>query len=399
MAGFSKKTFDACEEKAVVLVTHCVDTEGPIGGDVRRNPDGTPEFLDDWHKIKSSLDEITNDVYRDNSADSFGNKFLLNWFIMDFTGFSTNPKKRIAAYHDTYDNIKSLNTQHDAFYWHYHQPPQSGVGDQWSDDWDNSQEHYNILGRRLLERNDFPEAFRAGGTIEDNKCSLWLEDNLMIDFSNRVSYRSYKTGNIFDFNWFGAPSEWGSYHPSKESLVKPGNMRRYVTRCVDLKSRLHMLEEWEVAQAFTQAQQNQKPVILSYFSHDHRDMRAETNYALDIIKRQSRLSGVPFAWCNAKEAIKITQNLPTIENFIGLEQVDSRKIMIYFRHDIYQRHPFVFTKNKNNVVQYHKLNLEHVANCPYYIKRCFLDVESDMIELGVACTSLSGDKAILVTKI
>ena len=396
MVGFCKEDFDKSENKGIVLVVHCVDTEGPIGGDVRRNPDGSAEFIDNWPDIKSSLDEITSDEFRNESADSFGNQYMLNWFIMDFTGFKTNPKNRVAAYHDTYDNIKSINTREDAFHWHYHQPPKSGIGDQWSDNWNSSDEHYNILGRRLLERNDFPEAFRAGGTIEDNSCSLWLEDHLMIDFSNRVSHTSYETDNIFDFNWHGAPNDWGSYHPHEESLLDKGNMRRYIARCVDLKSRFHLLEEWEVAQAFKKAKDNNEPVILSYFSHDHRDMRAETNYAIDIIKRQSRLAGVPFAWCDAKEAIKITNDLPTIKNTIGIEKVDDKKLMIHFRHEIYQKIPFVFTQDEDGNIKYHKLKLEHIANSPVYLKRCFLDLTPEMKKLGIACTSMSGDKSTMV---
>ena len=51
MDGFSKN-------KSQVLVVHCVDTEGPIGGDVRRKPDGSKEFMDSWKDIKKSLSEI-----------------------------------------------------------------------------------------------------------------------------------------------------------------------------------------------------------------------------------------------------------------------------------------------------------------------------------------------------
>ena len=218
----------------------------------------------------------------------------------------------------------------------------------------------------------------------------------MVDYSNRVSHSSYATDNIFDFNWHGAPDHWGSYHPSEDNLLAHGKMRRYVARSVDLKSRFHLLEEWEVAQAFREASQKNKPIILSYFSHDHRDMRAETNYAIDLIKRQSRISGVPFAWCDAKEAIKIENDIRTVKNVVGFEKKEDNTIMIYFRHDIYQKHPFVFTRNQQNNVQYHKLELEHVANCPYYLKRCFLQLDENMVQLGVACTSLSGDKATMV---
>ena len=58
-----------------VLVVHCVDTEGPIGGDVRRKPDGSKEFMDNWKEIKSSLDDITNDEFRDANKDTFGKAF------------------------------------------------------------------------------------------------------------------------------------------------------------------------------------------------------------------------------------------------------------------------------------------------------------------------------------
>jgi len=385
--------------KPCVLVVHCVDTEGPIGGDVRRNPDETPEFLDNWPDIKESLFEITNKNYRNTQKDSFGNSFMLNWFIMDFMGFKTNPKDRIQEYNNTYDNIKSLETEDDSFHWHYHQPPKSGIGDQWSEDWDSSNEHYNILGRRLMDREDFPEAFRAGGTIEDNKCSLWLEDHLMIDYSNRVSHKSYPTDNIFDFNWHAAPDDWGLYHPSREDFLIKGNMKRVIVRSVDLKSRFHLLEEWEVMQSFQEAKKKNKPVILSYFSHDHRDMVAETNYAIDIIKRQSRKSGIPFMWCDAKDAVKLTKGVKTVENVIGIEKPAPDQLMIHFRHEIYQKYPFVFTENENKVLTYHKLDLEWIANCPHYLQRCFLDVTPDMKRLGVACTSLSGDKTVKVVEL
>ena len=384
------------EDTPSVLVVHCVDTEGPIGGDVRRNPDGSPEFMDNWVDIKDSLKEITSNKFRVESCDSFKKAYMLNWFIMDFTGFSTNPKNRINEYNDTYDNIKSLNTSLDSFHWHYHQPPMGGQGDQWSEDWDSSTEHYNILGHRLLNREDFPEAFRAGGTIEDNKCSHWLEDHFMIDYSNRVSYKSYHTDNIFDFNWHGAPDTWLPYQPNKDNFLKPGAMKRFIARSVDLKSRFHLLEEWEVAQAFNEVKSSKKPVILSYFSHDHRDMRAETKYAIDMIKRQSRITGVPFKWCDAKDAVKISMGIKTVENVIGTERTDPDTLMIHFRHEIYQKHPFVYTQDEAGKITYHKLDLEWIPNCPYYLQRCFLELSPEIKKIGIACTSLSGDKAIKV---
>ena len=60
-----------------VLVVHCIDTEGPIGGDVRRRPDGSKEFMDNWADIKNSLQEITCPEFRQKYNDSSGNPIRL----------------------------------------------------------------------------------------------------------------------------------------------------------------------------------------------------------------------------------------------------------------------------------------------------------------------------------
>jgi|DEB0MinimDraft_3_1074331.scaffolds.fasta_scaffold08872_2 hypothetical protein len=382
----------------LVAVVHCVDTEGPIGGDVRRNPDGSKEFMDNWSDIKQSLRELVNDDYRNCHRDSFNFPLKFNWFIMDFTGFSTNPKNRICEYHDTYDNIKSLNTSIDAFHWHYHQPPKSGIGDQWSDDWDSSNEHYNILGRRILDREDFPEAFRAGGTIEDEKCSMWLNDNLMIDFSNRVSSMSVKTENIFDFNWFGAPMDWFPYNPSHGEITAKGDMRRVIARSVDIKSRLHELQYDEVLKAFNDALSSGNTTILSYFSHDHRDMREETSYAIQLVKKASEETGVPFKWMCAKDAVKQALRLPTRENDIQVS-ITGRNAFITFRHRMFQKNPFVYTLSKAGNIKYHKLDVKIHPACPHYYQSCTLEIPEETVKIGVACTDMSGDKCVEVVDV
>jgi len=226
-----------------VLVVHCVDTEGPLGGDARRLSDGSPEFYEDWEDILASLRELTDGAFRTAHADSFGGPYRFNWFVMDFTGFRTNPKCRVAEYHDTWDRISSLPVSEDGLYWHYHVPPASGVGDEWSDSWLTSNECNTILARRLLERGSFPAAFRAGGTIEDESASRWLEQTIPIDFSNRVSERSEPGADLYHFNWNGAPEIWGSYHPSLGDPMREGSLRRFVYRSLDLRSRYNELTQ------------------------------------------------------------------------------------------------------------------------------------------------------------
>lgn len=285
-----------------VLVVHSVDTEGPLRGDARRLPDGSPEFFDDWPDILSSLAELTDAGWRDEHADSLGNPYRFNWFIMDFTGFRTNPKKRVAEYHDTWDKLHSLPTDLDGAYWHYHAPPQSGIGDEWADSWLSSNECNTILARRLLERGSFPAAFRAGGTIEDEAASQWLEHAVPIDYSNRVSDRSRPGADLRHFNWHGAPAIWGSYHPSFGSFLRPGAMGRYIYRCIDLRSRYNEVTQDLVDACFREVAETGAHRVLSFFSHDNRDMRPETARVHEMLSTAAQSGGVPWESCTAIEA-------------------------------------------------------------------------------------------------
>ncbi len=285
-----------------VLVVHAVDTEGPLGGDARRLPDGGPEFMDNWDDILASLSELTDPAWRGAHGDSLGGPYRFNWFVMDFTGFRTNPKNRVAAYHDTWDRIHSLPVEVDGRYWHYHVPPASGIGDQWSETWLSSNECNVVLARRLLERGAFPAAFRAGGTIEDEAASRWLEQAIPIDFSNRVSERSAPGADLFHFNWHGAPEIWGGYHPAVGDPTRRGAMRRWLYRSLDLRSRYNELAQEHVDACFREVAATGEPRVLSYFSHDNRDMRAETCHVVELLRRAAESTGVGWRSCTAVDA-------------------------------------------------------------------------------------------------
>lgn len=303
-----------------VLVVHCVDTEGPLGGDARRLSDGSPEFLDNWPAILDSLAELTDRAWRVAHADSNGQPYRFNWFVMDFTGFRTNPKQRVAEYHDTWDRIHTLPLELDGCYWHYHVPPESGIGDRWSETWLSSNECNTILARRLLERGSFPAAFRAGGTIEDQAASHWLEHAVPIDFSNRVSHRSRPGADLYHFDWYGAPEQWGSYHPSHASFLETGAMRRYVYRCIDLRSRYNDLTQEIADGCFEEVARAGRPRVLSFFSHDNRDMRPESVDAHEILTAAAERFGVPWRSCTAIEAHRAYHGFEPAPLALGLER-------------------------------------------------------------------------------
>ena len=125
-------------------------------------------------------------------------------------------------------------------------------------------------------------------------------------------------------------------------------------------------------------------------------MRSETKYAIELIKKASRKFDVPFRWAGAKEAIQICEDMKPVVVKIGLDRWSNNRLMITFRDQIFQKNPFVFTQKKNGNIVYHKLNLEICPACPYYLLRCFFTSHQDDVKIGIACTSMTGDKSILV---
>ena len=376
------------ESQPYLIVVHCVDTEGPLGGNARRNPDGSKEFFDNWNDIKFSLNEITSNDFRKTHSDSLGNPYVYNWFIMDFTGFKTNPKNRVAEYHDTLDQIKSLQTDQDGFYWHYHLPPANGVGDQWSDTWLSSNECNNILARRLIQRHSFPEAFRAGGTIEDNPASHWLEHAVLLDYSNRVSERSYPDADLFRFNWYGAPKHWGSYNPNHKNFLEKGQMKRAIYRCIDLKSRYNDLTQSHLDECFETIKQTKQNLVLSYFSHDNRDMRAETYDSYSLIKKASAKHGIPWVISKADEAHRLYHNLDNEIIDVQFEAKDDI-INISTNNEPFQPTPFT-------AIELHNGDIFRVYTEKTGKNKWTLKLPVPIRTLGIAVTSMSGNNTILV---
>lgn len=372
---------------AIVLVVHSVDTEGPLGGNARRLPDGSAEFMDNWDDILTSLRELTADDFRRTHADSFGGSYRFNWFVMDFTGFRTNPKCRVAEYHDTWDHIASLPVRCDGMYWHYHVPPRDGAGDQWSDTWLSSNECNTVLVRRLLERQSFPAAFRAGGTIEDEAASRWLEQTIPIDYSNRVSDRSYPGADLYHFNWYGAPAAWGSYHPSLGDPIREGGMRRFIYRCTDLRSRYNELTYDEVEACFVDAKRADGPRVLSYFSHDNRDMRPETYHAAALLKRAAEATGVPWASSTAVDAHRRMQGLRAAPIDLSIVR-EAGGFQIRASGQPFQATPFVGARLADG--RFVRLYPRPLTSATWRLAL----TDSTIEQIGVAVTSIAGDVSL-----
>lgn len=257
-----------------VYVVCAIDTEGPIDDPHK------PDILSNWGRVDNLICKITSDQYRLSYPDSYGRGLVFSWFILHLTGFKTNPFNRAMGYHSVYDHYLSVHGETiekygDGIYWHYHQPAPSGVGNEWCRDWTHCTEYYNILAHMVLDRRFFPNCFRAGGRIQDDDLSNWIEQWIPFDFSNnsgnvnwdKLESDGKRLREVCD--WTRASQDWFPYHPSEKDYQAIGEQKRLLFRCPDLDSAVHRLTEDEIKKAFVTAQSGQD-AVLAFFEHDRR---------------------------------------------------------------------------------------------------------------------------------
>jgi hypothetical protein len=76
-------------------------------------------------------------------------------------------------------------------------------------------------------------------------------------------------------DWKGAPSDWSVYHPDLYDWRKPGNLKRVIAKCLNLKTRFRNISENELATAFGKALRENSGVYVGVTNHDFREMSVE----------------------------------------------------------------------------------------------------------------------------
>jgi hypothetical protein len=296
-------------KQRTVYVVPCVDVEGPL------SDKKLSDLYDSWERIDKSLKIIFSRDYRNANPDSFKGHLIFSWFMLDFTGFKTNPRKRDWGYHKVHDHYaekwgRKIKKYGDGIYWHYHHPPKSGIGIEWNCDWLSNTEYEYILTRKLIDRGFFPSVFRAGGTIETNDTSEWLEKWIPFDYSNRNSKNTRWNRLEADgrpvkdvADWRLAPDNWSTYHPNHKNYQLRGDMKRLIVRSLDIYSGAHVLTQDEVDEAFSRAATG-KETILSFFCHDFREMGKLNNSVIRMIQVSAKKFKAKWRYANALEAIK-----------------------------------------------------------------------------------------------
>jgi hypothetical protein len=329
-------------EKGIVFIVHHIDTEGPLcepideifvrlkntvgidlkipftrsnviklqNGEIEMDNDLKKEvqkiisphlisFKENWSEIDEMLARITAPGYREKFKDSFGNGWTYNWHIVDHVGYITNERRRDMGYLNIFNHyerlFKELPKFNDDFQWHFHPVSFKNEAHRCATSYENSYfELHQIMCRRIIEKEWFPQVNRAGFHTIRPDSNWFLEQWLPFDASNQSIEEI--TGNNIQLDaingrfgdWRGAPSDWSIYHPDLYDWRKKGNLNRFISRTLNLKTRFRNINQTEIEKAFESAG-NGNNVYLGITNHDYREMSTEIeefgNLFSDISRR------------------------------------------------------------------------------------------------------------------
>lgn len=275
---------------------------------------GLISFKKDWKEVEEMLDRILTTDYRNRFRDSFGNGWKYNWHLLDHVGFETNPRFRLLGFSTIFklyrDKLNSLNISEDSLQWHFHPVPFNKAAHTSAISYMNSagvlQE---VMCRRLIDYNWFPVVNRAGFHTVRPDSNWWLEQWIPFDASNQAM-----TDNNSGFNdningrfgdWRGAPDDWSLYHPDWSDWRKQGNMKRTISRCLNLNTRFRNIDKNELRRAFRLAQSGGKDVYVGITNHDFREMSVEMEDFYDLLKQVAgEFTDVSYAFSDSINAFR-----------------------------------------------------------------------------------------------
>lgn len=430
----------------ILYIVHCVDTEGPLyesldatseriektfglqyenltptkllelqkGEDIPAHLKQdvmnflSPERLKyktTWSEVTEMIDEIMTSEWRLKYKDDFGQGYKFNWFILDHVGFeNANPRRRALGYHSIYEYYQEkirLSSVDDKLYWHYHSTPFFYEAHKTSNNFSFSNHHLQVLSRRIIDKLDFPVAYRPGAHTERVDCNLFLEQWVPFDYGNQGMPEKEEDKKQKDISggrygdWRRAPIKWGVYHPDFYDYQKKGSMKRYLARCLNLGSRLRVIDEEEITKAFEQVDAG-KNTILSITNHDEREMRNDIERFMNKVREiQEKYPNIKIKHSNAVDAIRniesICYEFPTKLDIT----FDKNKLLIKADKAIWGPQPYFCFKTKDK--RYIHENLDYQADLEWSYVFDEDTIKLDQIEkIGIATHDNYGNTSVYV---
>lgn len=442
-------------KKKVIYLVHCIDTEGPLYENIKNtferiknsfniklkpskkilaklqnkelNLNGYEEAVFNlvkpekisynysWSKIKKMLDNCTSSEFKFTYKDSFNNPWVFNWFCVDHIDYKYNPRRRSIGYHkifDYYQNYyKFRNIKEDKIYFHYHPHPIKKHAHLEATRWlGPTDKLFQILARRMIDRNWFPSVSRPGFNVTRPDSHWFLEQFIPFDYANL----SYDLSDIekkqFDFSngrfgdWRRATKSWVPYHPAHGDYQKKGNCKRWIARCLYGNSRAYEINEKEIEKAFKETSQGKK-IILSFSSHDYRDISFDVKKVFDMINKvKLKYPNIKIKNTNALEAFRLilgkrNKTKIQLKTFLKKFKKDIHLLSIKSNIKIFGPQPFFAFKTNKGKYFHDNLDLQIPGReWTYTFDSSTMEVKN-IKKISVAANSEYGDTAISSIKI
>lgn len=432
-----------------VYIVHCVDTEGPLYESIYAtferirdifgfklkpsaknlkklqnkeiNLNGYEDAVADmvspkriktnatWDQIDKMLDEILIKDYRERVLDSNGNGWIYNWFCMDHVGFKGyNPRRRDAGYHNIYDHytykLNQYSENKDLIQFHYHPVSLCGDYNASGTAYLNSNNLFDILCRKIIDRKWFPAVFRPGFHTERPDSNWFLEQWIPFDYANQstsnISYKQIDLSNGRFGDWRRALREWRPYHPSHDDYQVEGNCRRWIIRCLNMEARLREITLNDFKEGFKRANEG-KSTIIAFSNHDFRNMKPEIDKIRKMIRDTSKIyKDVKFYYSNAVDAMRNVLDMKPKELGLSIEfknDVDKNTAYLKIKSDVKIFGPQPFLALKTVTGQYFWDNLDFQDEKEWTYVFDVNTLKLNMIEkIGVAANSSEGLTEVIV---
>lgn len=433
--------------KGTVFLVHCVDTEGPLYESLettfqrlkenfqlnfepsldilqklRRKEiplDGKEDAVLDfvrpeqinynnsWEKIHQMHKVLMSPKVRSKFLDSWGEGYRFNWFCMDHVGYLENPRQRTMGFHAVFSEyqqiLKKYNATEDRIYWHYHPMSFTRQAHRSGTNYSFSNLHNEILARRIIDHKWFPVANRAT-SAEHMDSSLWLEQWMPFDFANHnmennIGLEKHEAagrvpGRFGD--WRSASTDWRIYNPSVWDSRKPGSLKRYIARCLNLNCRHSNIDEYELRKAFLAANTTEEDILVSVTNHDFRDMVTETIWFIELVQKVSNdFPNVKIKWANAVEAMRAVLKMQKTNPPSLSLKIENNLLHITSDKQIWGPQPFLAIRTKEGNYYHDNFIIDSDTDWTYAF-----DYDSILLDaidsIGVATNDLVGNTVIAV---
>ena len=324
-------------------------------------------------ELNSQNKIIFSKKFRKKFKDSFNKDWLINWNCVDHINYVSNPQKRLIGTHkiyDYYNKLIKLNKSKDEIHFHFHPQSISNHANTTGNHYfSHSNNIYQILSKRIIDRNWFPSSYRAGFHIENPDSNWFLEQFIPFDYSNQSTNQKNLNYGRFE-NWQSSTQNWTPYHPAHDDYRVKGNCRRFIARCLNIGTRISTLNNKEVEKAFVSKKKGVK-TILAFTNHDFRSMFKDFDDVYRMLNDASKKYDLKFKFCGAREAFnnEFGKSKKRLKFNIKLK---NNTLYIKSNKKIFGPQPFLAIKDKNKKYFHENFFIEK----PFYKWRYTFDRHS-----------------------